>query len=242
MKVLTFKLYGDYGHYRPYYTTSSPTTYSLMPPTTIIGLVGAVLGLEKQENAYYSELKENGIKVGIGLDSPVKKVTMSTNLINTKGNYWVPTQRNTAGPRTPTRFEYVKNQVYRIYVTMENETCLDELADRIKEHRFAYTVSLGLAGLLADIEYIHYGHAEYVTSDQYIFLDSAIAIQDLQEDRSIEIIEGIQYCKERYVEEFTDNRVPLDYVDVLFAANAAKISVKCKGAYKLQDKIFTFLN
>lgn len=84
MKCVCFKLSGDYGHYRPYYTTSSPTTYSLMPPTSIYGLVGAILGLKKDDNYYYKELENAKIKVGIGLLTPVKKVTMSTNLVNTK--------------------------------------------------------------------------------------------------------------------------------------------------------------
>jgi CRISPR-associated protein Cas5h len=154
MKCVCFKLKGDYGHFKPYYTTSSPTTYSIMPPTALFGLIGAILGLSKEGNLYYSTLEEAGLKVGIGLLTPLRKASMSTNLINTKGNFWVPTSRNANGMRTPTRYEYVIGQEYLIFVSMSDELLLDELADRLEKHKFAYSISMGLAGLLAEAEFL----------------------------------------------------------------------------------------
>ncbi|MDD4088757.1 MAG: type I-B CRISPR-associated protein Cas5b [Tissierellia bacterium] len=242
MKCICFKLSGDYGHYRPYYTTSSPTTYSLMPPTSIYGLVGAILGLNKDDNYYYNELENAKTKVGIGLLTPVKKVTMSTNLVNTKNNYWVPTNRNSSGPRTPTRFEYVVKQEYLVFVTMEDELFLDELAERLENHRFAYGISLGLSNLIADAELICYDVLHKVSNDDFIEMDSAVPTDKIEEDKGIKVLTDIKYCKERYVKKFGENRIPLDYVDVLFSTNARKISVKCNEVYKLNHYNITFLN
>lgn len=241
MKCVCFKLSGDYGHYRPYYTTSSPTTYSLMPPTSIYGLVGAILGLDKNENHYYKELESAKIRAGIGLLTHVKKVTMSTNLVNTKNNYWVPTNRNASGPRTPTRFEYVVRQEYLVFVTMEYEHLLDELADRLENHCFAYGISLGLSNLIADAELICYDILHKVSSDDYIEMDSAVPTDKIKKEKGIEVLSDIKYCKERYVKKFGENRVPLDYVDVLFSTNSRKISVKCDEAYRLNNYNITFL-
>ena len=242
MKVLAFRLFGDFGHYRPYYTTSSPTTYSLMPPTTIIGVIGAILGLEKDDNEYYKILTDKKIRIGIHIEGKVKKISMSTNLINTKGNYWVPTGRNSNGPRTPTRFEFVKDAKYVVYVTMDDHDLLDELAERIKHHCIAYTISLGLAGLLADVEFLFYENAESHQSDGYITLDSAAPLNALKEERPIEILPGIQYCKEQYVKSFRENRIPQEYVDVLFATNGVSISVKAKKVYEVGGKKILFIN
>lgn len=242
MKCVCFQLRGDYGHFRPYYTTSSPTTYSLMPPTSIFGLIGAILGLEKEESAYYRILSEAGLKVGIGTRTPVRKVSMSTNLINTKGNYWVPTGRNTSGMRTPTRYEYLVGQEYLIFASMVGGKLLEELAARLQDHRFAYGISLGLAGLIADADLLCFDEAQKVESDDYLELDSAVAIQDLDKKMGIYISPDIQYCRERYVKQFGENRVPLNYVDVLFSSNGRKVKVKCNKAYKIQDYLFTFLN
>lgn len=242
MKCVCFKLRGDYGHYRPYYTTSSPTTYSLMPPTSIFGLIGAILGLEKNEGSYYKTLELAGLRIGIGILTPVKKVSMSTNLINTKGNYWVPTGRNTSGVRTPTKYEYVVGQEYLVFATMRDEKLLKELAERLKEHRFAYSISLGLAGLIADAELVCFSEMQKLETEDFQEIDSAVAIHESASKIEIYISNDIQYCRERYVKQFGDNRVPLDYVDVLFSVNGKKIRVKSKKTYKMQDYTFTFLN
>lgn len=241
MKCVCFKLTGDYGHYKPYYTTSSPTTYSLMPPTSIYGLVGAMLGLDKTDNHYYKKLESANIRVGIGLLTPVKKTIMSTNLVNTKNNYWVPTNKNSSGPRTPTRFEYVVRQEYLLFITMENELLLDDLADRLEKHCFAYGISLGLSNLIADAELICYDILQKVISDDYIEMDSAIPTDKIKTEKGIKVLPDIKYCKERYVKKFGENRIPLDYVDVLFSTNARKISVKCNEVYKLNNYYFAFL-
>ena len=241
MKCVCFKLTGDYGHYRPYYTTSSPTTYSLMPPTSIYGLVGAMLGLDKIDNHYYKELESANIRVGIGLLTPVKKTTMSTNLVNTKNNYWVPTNKNSSGPRTPTRFEYVVRQEYLVFITMENELLLDELAERLEKHCFAYGISLGLSNLIADAELICYNILQKVDKIDYIEMDSAVPTDKIETEKGIKVLPDIKYCKERYVKRFGENRIPLDYVDVLFSTNARKISVKCNEVYKLNNYHIAFL-
>lgn len=241
MKCICFKLSGDYGHYRPYYTTSSPTTYSLMPPTSIYGLLGAILGLEKKANYYYEKLEKAKLKVGIGLLTPVKKVSMSTNLVNTKNNYWVPTKKNSAGPRTPTKFEYVVRQEYLVFVAMEDEKILDDLADRLINHRFAYGISLGLANLIADAKFICYDNLSKISSEAYIEMDSAVPTNKIVMEKGIKIIPSIKYCKERYVKKFGKNRIPLNYVDVLFSTNGKKIAVKCNDVYRLKNFNITFL-
>lgn len=242
MKCVCFKLKGDYGHYRPYYTTSSPTTYSLMPPTSLFGLIGAILGMEKMGNIYYQTLSTAGLKVGIGLLTPVRKVFMSTNLIMTKGDYWVPTRRNSNGVRTPTKYEYVINQEYLVFVSMKDNELLEQLALRLKEHRFAYSISLGLSGLIADAELICFDEAEKIEVKECIELDSSIPIQEFGHKIEIDFLQDIHYCRERYVKNFSLNRVPLEYVDVLFSVNGKKIKVKSQKLYKMKEYKFAFLN
>ena len=49
MKSLIFDIYGDFGHFKKYYTTSSPLTFSFPPPPTIKGMLGAIGGISKTE-------------------------------------------------------------------------------------------------------------------------------------------------------------------------------------------------
>lgn len=48
MKVLAFDIWADYAHFRKFYTTTSPLTFSFPPPPTIAGILGAIYGTEKK--------------------------------------------------------------------------------------------------------------------------------------------------------------------------------------------------
>jgi CRISPR-associated protein Cas5h len=240
LKVLCFRFFGDFGHFRPYYTTTSPVTYSLMPPTAIMGVIGTILGLEKDK--YYKILQEAGTRIGVGIVSPVRKKNIGINLVNTKGDYWIPTSKNASGPRTPTRYELLVNPEYLIFVTMSNMELLEDLATRIKQHKPCYSVSMGLAWLLADFVPVMFGEATEIThSPDLLEFASAVPISCLDPESGIGIVEGVRYCKERFVKSFGDDRKPLDYVDAIFSVSSEKARFRTSTAYKLDNMIFQFL-
>ena len=84
MKVLFFDIWGDYGHFRKFYTTTSPLTFSFPPPSTIAGILGAIYGATKDE--YLKIFSSDRCKTALKIISPVKKVRMVINLINTNDN------------------------------------------------------------------------------------------------------------------------------------------------------------
>jgi CRISPR-associated protein Cas5h len=241
--VLCFKLKGDLGHFKPYYTTSSPTTYSLIPPMAIFGVIGAILGFERKNDEYYFKLVKAGTRVGAGIINPVKKRVFGINLINTKDNYWVPTKKNPTGVRTPIRYEYVVKPEYLVFVTMSELSLLDSLAEMVKKHLSCYSVCLGLSELLADFEYVFYSDVEtIVDSKSYLPICSAVPMALLKEKDAIALEPGVFYNKERYVKVFDNMRIPADYVDVVFPANGKKAKLKCSSVYKYCDYYFTFMN
>lgn len=67
-----------------------------MPPTAIMGVIGTILGLEKDK--YYKILQEAGTRIGVGIVSPVRKKNIGINLVNTKGDYWIPTSKTQVVP------------------------------------------------------------------------------------------------------------------------------------------------
>ena len=82
MKCLVFDIKGDYGHFKKYYTTSSPLTFSIPPRTTVSGMIGALIGLDKEE--YLKYFSKEDAKIAIQINSPINKTRISYNLINTK--------------------------------------------------------------------------------------------------------------------------------------------------------------
>ena len=55
-ELLIFDIIGEYGHFRKYNTTTSPLTYSIPTRTAIAGMLGAILGMEREtSDGHYAE-------------------------------------------------------------------------------------------------------------------------------------------------------------------------------------------
>src|SRR3972149_5978418 len=97
-KLLVFDVWGDYGHFRKFYTTSSPLTFSIPPRTSLCGLLGSVVGLGKEE--YLNHFSKKDAQIALRLLNPVKKTRLGINLINTKGNHWTLVKKGGHEPKT----------------------------------------------------------------------------------------------------------------------------------------------
>ena len=123
MKALVFDIKGDYGHFRKFYTTSSPLTFSIPPRTTVCGIIGALIGLDKKE--YLKYFKKEEAKIAIQILQPINKTRLSINLIDTKKakEYYSKIEK-----RTQVTYELLKNPSYRIYFYHSNK----ELYKKVK--------------------------------------------------------------------------------------------------------------
>jgi len=230
-KVLVFDLFGDLAHFRKYYSTTSPVTFTIIPPVTVLGILGAILGLEKEENQYLTRLNKAGTMLAVQNLSRVKKIRMGINLVNTKGNIWVPKQRR-EGARTQIRFEFLKEVAYRLYVTMEDEQLFQKLIWMVKEHKSFYTVSLGLSELLAGFNYI--GLKEFTwqeESDHFVDIVSMVPVNSLLEN-GISITSGQRFLKEMVPVRMDHQRIVRDYSEMLIESQGNPLRLKLKGYWK----------
>ncbi len=138
MKVLTFRVWAPYAHFRRPYTTRSPATFSVPPRPTILGMLGAILGLSKDK--YPDYLKD--VKVGVKIDGKLRKIRTTINLMDTKENKMIQ--------RTQMLHELLSDPQYTIAVSTEDEL-LDELYERLSSRRLHYTPYLGTAQHIARI-------------------------------------------------------------------------------------------
>lgn len=211
-----------------------------MPPTAVMGLLGAILGLEKKK--YTHVLQQAGTRIGVGIVKPIKKKIFGINLVNTKDNYWIPTSLNPAGPRTPTRFEFLVNPEYLIFITMTDAELLNLLASKIEKHETCYSVSMGLAWLLADFKPVAFDYAQKICNcSQPLEFWSAAPLTLLDPKKGIGIKPGVKYSKERLVKSFSEERKPAEYVDAVFSLNGEKPHFLVSEAYKLGNMNFCFL-
>lgn len=231
MKVLVFDIRGDYAHFRKFYTTSSPLTFSFPPPPTIAGIIGAIYGAGKDE--YLNIFSPAQCRLALKIVSPVKKVRMGINLINTKGNNWQPVKKKNHEPRTQIRTEFLKDPCFRIYAAHEDEKVFNKLGQSIKEHRCVYSVSLGLSELLADFRFVAIYEAEELHGGN-AELSTPIREGNLV-DGGLEIESGRKYFKEKMTIRMNPDRVVEIYDDVIYESDGNTIKAKVKNYHRLEN-------
>jgi len=232
MKVLVFDIWGDYGHFRKFYTTSSPLTFSFPPPSTISGILGAIFGVGKDE--YLRVFSLDRCNIALKIMNPVKKVRMGLNLINTKGGYWTLYGNKYHEPRTQIRTEFLKDPYFRIYFAHENEKIFKTITELLKEHKSTYTVSLGLSELLADFKYVGEYDSETRSDDELVELQTPVTENELIKN-GLEIESDKKYFKEKMPIKMNQERIVEKYDDVIFEPDGKTIKAKVKNYCRLEN-------
>ncbi|NPA54443.1 MAG: type I-B CRISPR-associated protein Cas5 [Aquificae bacterium] len=221
MKVLVFDIWGDFGHFKKYYTTASPLTFSVPPPTAIFGMLGAILGLDKEE--YLNHINGRTTKIGIQILKPIKKTRMTLNLIDTKNSGSFHLIKN----RTQIKTEFLKEPAYRLYVNMEKQELFNRLTNLVQNKESYYTLSLGLANLLANYRYIGLYDAKPI--EEATEVHSIVLAENIKE---LVVEEGKKYSKEKLPLDMNPDREVLSYKDVVMEVQGRSLRGKFLGVYK----------
>ena len=227
--VLIFDIWGDYAHFRRFYTTTSPLTFPIPPRTALCGLIAAIIGKEKEYNEYLKYFALNEASIGLRLLNPVKKVMIAENLIHTK---------NAKGPgmnliteRTQINFEFLKDQKYRIYFHHVDEDIYQELKENLISHKSVYTPCLGLSENIANFEFIGEFKVKSETTGGYIQINSVLPTEKIAEKQGINFnLEG-EYFSIRVPIELNLDRVVTKYGDIFFERTGEPVEAKLISPY-----------
>jgi CRISPR-associated protein Cas5h len=232
MKVLVFDLWGDYGHFRKFYTTSSPLTFSFPPPPTIAGILGAVHGSGKDD--YLRVFSPQKCRLALSIVSPAKKVRMGINHINTKDGFWQPVRKKNHEPRTQIRTEFLKDPCFRIYMAHSDESVFNDLCQAVKRHRCVFSVSLGLSELLAGFRFVGICEGEEIRDGASAELLTPVTASNLLDD-GLEIESGRKYFSEKMPIKMNPERVIEDYDNVIYEPDGKAIKAKVKSRFRLDN-------
>jgi CRISPR-associated protein Cas5h len=231
-KFLIFDMWGDYAHFKKYYTTSSPLTFSIPPRTALIGFISGIIGKRKEE--YLEIMTKQKAEIAVRIIEPIKKIRITENLIDTKGNYWRPVKRGNLTGRTQIRLELLKNPKFRIYFRHRDSDIYNSLKENLKNHKSIYTPCLGISELIANFAFIsetsiseRVSNAIFEEIDTVVPLDNVIKLDLLQP--------GKKYFKERIPVEMLPGRIVTEYREVLYEIEGRKIRAKTKDALRLTN-------
>ncbi|KNZ69512.1 CRISPR-associated protein Cas5 [Thermincola ferriacetica] len=147
-KIIVFDIRGPAAHFRKYFTNSSSLSYAFPPRTVITGMIGAILGLER--DSYYELLSPDTAQVALKINCQVRKIMQTIKFINTKQLNWV----NGYGGPTMIPTEIVvpqegKELVYRVYFSHKDERIQKNLLEKL-EHGPIFPLFLGRSEFLAN--------------------------------------------------------------------------------------------
>ena len=153
--LIRFRLKGRFAHFLRAEGGVASLSYPVPPRTVIMGLVGAVLGLGKDEPQLV--LRDMGVtvegklpvthwhKAKLRKDPPG---TLNATILKKHS-----AKEGKPEKATFTRQEWLFNPEYVVGTALA-EPLLSELTNRLRDRRWYFTPCLGLSELLADIEYL----------------------------------------------------------------------------------------
>ncbi|MFN3849582.1 MAG: CRISPR-associated protein Cas5 [Spirosomataceae bacterium] len=161
MKGYQIIIKGNWGHFKKPETNNNPLTHDLITKTALIGLIGAVLGIERKEmKDKFPELSED-ILYGVQLLNPVKKAS------------WGFTSRTAVSPTTsgnPKYFEFLKDPIFKVSIALVNkrsEQLFVDFENAIKNSESVYTPVLGWHNCPAELEWVSNGAFTFKENDVF---------------------------------------------------------------------------
>src|SRR5437016_3628639 len=109
-KFVIFDVASDMAHFRRQYAITTALSYPIPPRTALCGLVGAILGLPKNESL--TLFRDSEAIFGVHIRAPIQTTGISLNLINTKDSKFF--RLKGMNPRTTLRYEIVREPQYRV--------------------------------------------------------------------------------------------------------------------------------
>ncbi|MBI2807299.1 MAG: type I-B CRISPR-associated protein Cas5 [Planctomycetes bacterium] len=141
---VVFEVAGDMAHFRRPYAITTALTFPAPPRTALCGLIGAILGLPKNESL--ASFRDDQAIFGLQLVEPLRTGHVSLNLLQTKGST-SSFRPKAINPHTTMRYEIIRTPKYRLFFSHA------ELGERLFEHlvggQSCYTPCLGLAWMIA---------------------------------------------------------------------------------------------
>ncbi len=248
-KAVIFRYGGRFGHFLRAEASVSALSYPVPPRTALLGMIGAVLGLEKDTPQV--ELADALISVS----GPIPRTHWHRVKLRKDPPTPLPLSvkkgaKGTSAPEKATliRQEWLFNPSYTVTV------CLpagyhEDLVSRLREGHWHYSPCLGLSEMPARLEYVEEGAASPLPSGSEV-LCASVARRDvatLDGRRTLEASsngEPLALLPLRMPREVTVDRV-FTHADYMVERSGLPIPLRADAAYEISSatgtKVVTFL-
>jgi CRISPR-associated protein Cas5h len=241
VQLINFQLRGRFAHFLRAEASASALSYPIPPRTAILGILGAILGIPKDEPQVILEPAKIAIsgklpathwhraKLRKDPPAPLPRVIKKT---------YKPDRDTKSEKATLILQEWLFEPVYTVWVSIP-EPYHSNLELRLRERRWHFTPYLGLSEMMADIEYLGSDEAFPLPKGSYDVI-SAFP-QDLGEiDMKQAFQRELAIHRLRMPQSVSSDRV-FHHVNYLTEREARAIPVITDQAYRVGDRVVMLL-
>jgi CRISPR-associated protein Cas5h len=229
-QFVAFEVASDIAHFRRQYAITTALTYVVPPRTALCGLVGAILGLPK--NQCLQHFTDEHAVFGLQVIEPIRTGHISINLLDTKGSSDFRPKR--INPHTAMRYEIVRSPRYR--VIFGHETLGEKLAELLKRRESHYTPCLGLAWMIAWLDGVRLLSGDRVSDNQeYQPFSSLVRTDDLRPGTDVHWNNGSIYQRIRMPAEMRADRKVTRYEEYIVETTGRSVDATLRSYWKLAD-------
>ncbi len=253
-RILSFKLFGKFAHFRKFYTNASSLSYLIPPRTVITGMLASILTYPRDE--YYEDFSPGvcRISVAVSPEGDIKKINQSVNLLHDKYyNYLCKGSEKpfSGGSHAQCKMELLasspgKHIEYQVYVAMEPANPLiKKLEEKLQAGRTGYGVYFGQRAFRAGVEFSGaYGPDETVPMEESDVLDSLCAKENLMEfstQHSLDIMmEEVPVHMRKVEKKGTTGREPVMVKQVVFERRGRRLHGRFKDCLQVGGRVISF--
>ena len=216
MKGIQFVVDGNWAHFKKPETNNNPLTHDFITKTALVGLIGAIIGKERDEMRPLFPQLSNDLLYGVQVIKPVKKES------------WGFTMRKAVNlfEKAPKQMEFLKNPEFRVALalyTTQSEKLFNEFVEAVKNSEAKYTPVLGLHNCPANVRFQSEGSFSEKQNGQFRAkcIISNKHVLNIQETRQFRV--GFERIPTFQNDDFWN--LPDKYVEVVYPSENREISV-----------------
>lgn len=239
--VVAFKIRGKFAHFLRAEAGASALTYPVPPKTVLLGLIGAVLGLAKDQPQVELEPADIAVagliplthwhKIKLRKDPPEALPQVIKNSQKTNKD----TKEEKASLIAQ---EWLFRPEYTVWASLP-EPYHSDLEERIREHRWHYQPYLGLTEMPAEVEYMAGGVAIPMPPGFYE-VESLVNRELAELNVTRAHAQGLALHIVRMPRTVTPDRV-FTHATYLMEKDARPVPVKTATAYRVGERTLMFL-
>lgn len=156
MKGVRLNIKGNWAQFRRSETNNNPLSHDFITKTAMMGMIGAVLGKNREEMRHLFPVLCDDLKYGVQVKNEVKKQS------------WGFTFRSVtnAWDKVPKQMEFIRNPEYEVILCLadhRSEAIYTDFVECCREGKACYEPVLGLHNCPAEIRWEEEGIIEYMS-------------------------------------------------------------------------------